>query len=90
MSESTSPGFAFPMLQAVIAGAGLLVATTGLLVALGGVVYSGGIQAARIHELERRVTSTETRAEPVAPALSAIWERLDSIDRRLGRMEANP
>ena len=61
-----------------------------LLLAIGGIVYSAGIQAARILELTRRITCAESRAEPVAPALAQIMERLTSIDQRLGRLENKP
>lgn len=95
MSAVISPNTTFSFnLQSVIAGAGLLLA-------LAGIVYSAGFQSARIEaienstvakcsELDRRITRAETQAEPVAPALARISERLLSIDQRLGRMEASP
>jgi hypothetical protein len=59
-----------------------------LLLAIAGIVYSAGIQAARILELTRRISCAESRAEPVSPALAQIMERLNSIDRRLSNLES--
>ena len=65
-----------------------LLGASGLFLALAGIVYSAGIQAARLVELTRRIACAESDARPVSPALAEIKARLTSIDQRLERMEA--
>jgi len=84
---------------------GTIVAIVGTLLALlgsaGTWAYASGVQDTRIDsieqacedhqvELERRLDRLEDEVEPVGPSLARIEATLESIDRRLERLEETP